>query len=251
MEITNLHITDGHANLGDMSCAPLLYFDFPGYEKRIADVRHWNDTWDTPIILGGGGILIHPFDYIYESKIPKMKKPIIFWGGGANTPTLENYPEWLSKASLVGVRDYGTSYPWVPCVSCMSPLFDDIPEPTQEMVVYDHWQFPVPIEGFQRMKNDCTDFERVIRFIASGETVFTSSYHGVYWGTLLKRKVLVSPFVSQSSRWLRMKYKPTFVRDGDEWKLSIRLARTYPEALTECREENHKFYSRVRDLISH
>jgi hypothetical protein len=251
MDIINLHITSyqNHDNIGDMRCAPLLYFDFPGRQKKITDVRLWDESWDAPIILGGGGILFPSLLHIYESKVPKAKQPVIFWGAGDNMPVPGDYPGWMDRIGLVGVRDHGTRHPWVPCASCMSPLFDNVPEPTREMVVYDHFQYPVPVEGFERMRNDCTDFDQVIRFLASGETLYTSSYHGVYWGVLLGRKVLLSPYLTRSTRWMRMKHKPSVVSEASRWKEAREAAQPYPGALGECREANLRFYDRALELL--
>jgi hypothetical protein len=255
MDIMNLHITsrysrDDHDNVGDAMCAPLLYFDFPGYGKKFGDVRAWSDEPDAPIILGGGGIIYHSLLGIYNTKIPKMRHPVIFWGGGDNMESVGPYPEWMSKIALTGVRDYGSELPWVPCASCMHPAFNDPPAPTKDMVVYDHWQWRVPIDGFDRMRNDCTDFEAVIKFLASGATIYTSSYHGIYWGALLGRKVILSPHLTRSTRWLRIKHKPTVVSEASRWREARDAARVYPEALSECRDSNTAFHKKVMDLLS-
>jgi exopolysaccharide biosynthesis predicted pyruvyltransferase EpsI len=80
----------------------------------------------------------------------------------------------------------------------MHPAFDKQIEPEHEIVVYENKQArPLKSHGFPHMSNEGATMEEAVKFIASGEIVVTSSYHGMYWAALLKRRILVVPFGSK------------------------------------------------------
>ena len=47
------------------------------------------------------------------------------------------------------------------------------------------------------MGNGSGDLNGALAFLASGETVITSTYHGAYWGLMLGRKVIVVPWATK------------------------------------------------------
>lgn len=79
-----------------------------------------------------------------------------------------------------------------------------------------------------------------------GETVITNRYHGVYWGTLLKKKVLL--YEPNCSRFLRFRHMPILF-DRTNWSEKMDQAQAYPDALDECRTANTEFAKEVRRLI--
>ena len=114
--------------------------------------------------------------------------------------------------------------------------------------------------------------EKVLDFLGSGETVLTSSYHGVYWATLLGRKVLAFPFSSKFytlkhkpnmypvELWLRKKksfierlnfrYKNKFYFPStNSWQSLLKDSQSYPESLEECRHKNQLYYSKVMEFM--
>jgi exopolysaccharide biosynthesis predicted pyruvyltransferase EpsI len=96
------------------------------------------------------------------------------------------------------------------------------------------------------MDNRERSFSRVIEFLASGEVIVTSSYHGAYWGTLLNRRIiLINAF---SSKFHGFKHQPPLASEGS-WKSKLAEARNYPEALAECRGANLRFSEKVRALL--
>jgi hypothetical protein len=74
----------------------------------------------------------------------------------------------------------------------MHPIFDDPGEAVHELVKYsavrrvDCSHGPEP-----HMTNVDGTIEESVRFLASGRSIITSSYHGAYWGMLLGRRVHV------------------------------------------------------------
>ena len=78
------------------------------------------------------------------------------------------------------------------------------------------------------------------------KVIVTSTYHGMFWGTLLQKKVvLVNAF---SSKFFTFRYPPSiFAGDLDA---AISHAKVYPQALEECQSANVDFYKLVNSLVS-
>ena len=211
-------------NIGDAVCAPCQYFDLGGIHLDLNE-NHPELTKDDTIIFGGGCIAVRAG--LYETKAKK-----ILWGAGYSQRGVgftDNLRHVNKGFALYGSRDIGEG-DWVGCPSCMSPLFDNAPEPTQDFVYYGHAEFN-PME----MNNDCMDFEKVLRYLSKGETIVTSSYHGMYWGYLLGRRVITRPFGSKFY--------------GLPWGISTDKGIVYKDALLEARESNINFYEKVKKIL--
>ncbi len=178
------------------------------------------------------------------------------WGLGNNmvTDTVTGFvpkaklswPTYADQFDLLGVRDYGSKYRWVPCASCLHPAFSiDIPT-AHEIVVYEHKRVPLNISGFPRMKNDGNRIDRSLEFLRSGELILTNSYHGAYWGHLLGQRVIAFPF---SAKFYGLKHALPLCKPG-EWKKYIDRAEAHPNALQECRQANISFFSDFERLVA-
>lgn len=282
-KIVNFHRMD--KNIGDLVSAPTLYFDFPGMEVKrteISDIDKQNIS-DENVIVGGGGLLSdYFFPYIKAAREKTKKGKLVAWGIGQQVDEGSwwkdyktfPYKRYLEGFDLVGVRDFNLGEPWVPCASCMHSAFDNPTAPEHEFVVFSHLSRQVPIQGWPTYGNDNSDFEDTIKFLSSGETVITSSYHGMYWALLLGRNVLVFPF---NSKFFSFKYPVTLYpsiwkqpagwkaalktllgkrssggyecKSVDGWRLLAGASRGFPDALSECREKNVEFYNKVLGLI--
>jgi len=288
--LTNYHVTD-LTNIGDLLSSPLRYFDFPGFDCQTLDIGKVDadNVVDSNIIIGGGGLLFERFlphiQDIYRTQINKNHiNKIILWGVGqqrygaaSRKPESFDYAPFVQKSHLVGIRDDGMDYIWVPCASCMHPAFDKLRKPEYEVVVFSHKKFQIDFPDMPKMTNLADDFEAVIDFLGSGETIITSSFHGAYWGTLLGRKVIAFPFSSKFftlrhqptlypvKKWSRVRWKlSVFGRvlysiehegdkltcDTQDWQQYLKEARAYPESLQECRDSNIQFYQRVMDILN-
>lgn len=192
-------------NLGDLVCSPCLYFD---YDADPYDVKHPVPQADA-YIFGGGEIA----NWMTLTPPPPGIK--IAWGIGGAAP--------LTDFTLIGSRDKDSPNYWVPCASCMSPLFDQTYPITVDIVTYTNTRNPVK-EG---RNNRCT-MEEAVRFLSSGETVVTDSYHGMYWASLLGKEVVLRGIKTNLPKFHQMK----------------------DATLTECREANVRFDAKVRDLLS-
>jgi len=190
------------------------------------------------------------------NSLDKSIGPRILWGAGYNSrekdkdPYYIDYPDYLNQFHLIGIRDWDTDYRWVPCASCMHPAFDEEYEIKNEVVWFEHKKrlidgkfldaLPAP-----RMLNTGQNLEQVIEFLGSAETVVTNSYHGVYWATLLNRKVVCVPW---GSKFNMFKHPPVMANERN-WVDMIERAVNYPKALKECRTANEEFYQDVIKLV--
>jgi hypothetical protein len=282
--LVNIHRIES-ANVGDLMSSPLRYFNFPT-NTQVIDIMNVNDTviFKNDILIGGGGLIARDFfaekmNYIAANK----KGKLISWGIGHNSyeglGKHLSYPDYLNVFDLHGIRDYDRGFNYVPCVSCMSSLFDRKYEVKHEIAIYSHgysqWKientsFPImtneilqqsqsrwqkkinnmleKYQGTQRWLDQhklLSNARKIIKFLGEADTIVTSSYHGMYWGILLNKKVLAIPF---STKFYTLKY-PVTICNTDNWQEKIKEARRYSEALEECREINRQFYEKVVNVI--
>lgn len=265
-KIINFHRTDCN-NIGDIICSPLLYYNFPSETEEVDIMQITGQKWleNADIIVGGGGLISCDFferrmKFIAENK----KSKAILWGAGHNDWQISDskftYPDYIKKFDLIGLRDYNQDldYEYVPCVSCKSHWFDIKYEVKFEFAIFGHGA-PIRVKEilevaskfdnpqFAFITNKGTDdaaFGKVIRVLGEAEVILTNSYHGMYWGILLEKKVLVFP---SSSKFYSLKYGAE-ICDASNWKLKLNQAKTYPEALEECRFLNDKFYEKSLEV---
>ncbi len=235
-------------NVGDAWCCPYDYLDF---EDAVAlDLGEPTPPCEA-VIYGGGKI----FGKLRRAMQPadRAARHRIAWGVGTRQSSPLSIWYYLSRRAmtLVGSRDWGdTRYDYAPCASCLSPLFDrDWPVRHKVVVYHHHWiaprmGFEIPT-GVPQFDNAAPGLEDAIAFLASGETVVTSSYHGVYWALLLGRKVLCVPF---SHKFYGFRIAPGYATPKD-WQARLPEARGSDEMLGLCREATGVFEAKVRNLI--
>ena len=267
--VLNVHRVDPN-NVGDYYCAPHHYFpelqskaiDIGGMRKTNVSLRRlWAEAIRShDLIIGGGGLLNIPHFAqqlkLFETLGSRGKKTVL-WGPGHNDPAWAQfkvpaqYKVDLDKFGLVGLRDYSAPGQWVPCVSCMHPIFNQSIEPTHEYGV---------LMGKKSAQNkdrqallsqvpyshNATDLNEMVRFIGSCDTLVTDSYHAMYWGLLMQRKVLVIP---TTTKFLDFKY-PVPVTHFESFKQDLNKAITYDGLLEECRSINQDFAKKVFDFLS-
>ena len=95
------------------------------------------------------------------------------------------------------------------------------------------------------MNNKNQNPQSVIDFIAKGETVVTSSYHGVYWAQLLGRKVVCIPY---NRKFSTFQYIPVTASENS-WKSMIKRAHRTESLLEEYRDINIRFAKQVAELM--
>lgn len=189
--------------------------------------------------------------------LDKSIGPRILWGAGYNSREDQidsftvNYSDYLNSFHLVGIRDYDVGHRWVPCASCMHPAFDKEYEIRNKVVWFEHKKRLVDNKTFDlmpapRMMNTGQNMEQIIEFLGSAETVVTNSYHGVYWASLLGRKVVCIPW---GSKFNMFKHPPTMATMRN-WPEMIDEAKENTKALKECRKANISFYEDVKKLLN-
>ena len=244
-------------NTGDLESTPIRYFDSLCQFKEIdwwdMDVNGYKFLKSKDTVLFGGGLLneLDLKKFFFRNTICKK----IAWGIGLLQS--QKYEYLFSAFDLIGLRDFNRpeidnkKVFYVPCVSCMSQLFDNKHEQKYRLCFYAH-KLKTPsdiIEKFKEKNIPILDneapFEEVIPFLAQSEYVITNSYHGTYWATLLGKKVLCVPF---NDKFYGFKYAPIYTT-FDTYETDKDKAIYYPRALNEAREINLAFYEKVKKII--
>lgn len=195
-----VHIRD-EKNTGDMASCPADYFDIPGR------VYNYSDDLPNGVTVFGGGTMVNWLN----SRPVLPNGPLVLWGAGSSRHgKTEPWPD-PEGFELIGTREWTPEREkagrWAPCVSCMSPLFDEEYEITRERVAFVNasvgirlrypavYDLDVPL-----MAND-QPMADIISFLGSAETVVTNSYHGMAWASWLGRKVEVHGYSSKFHRF--------------------------------------------------
>jgi hypothetical protein len=225
MTVLSLSLRDDR-NIGDARCSPHWYFAIPGDHLPLNSDDH--PAADV-IIFGGGAIAGRASKY----QTPAKK---IAWGVGSTRRGVMGPPpdHDVRGFELYGSRDYGHG-DWVPCASCMAPEFDNVPDPVTPFAMYGHAQ----LSPMRWMNNDCMDFARVIAHLATGETVVTSSYHGMYWSLLMGRRVVARPF---GAKFFGLPWR-------GEWDGRDLVFESDRSRLDEARSANRAFWERGKRYV--
>ena len=240
-------------NAGDFASCPAQWFDFPTHRVQNYDEPIGNAK---AVVYGGGTMM----NWLQDRELPPI--PCITWGigssrhGGFTEPwpdpggfALTGLREWSQREWNPGTEeDEG----WTPCASCMSPLFDGTWPIKHEAVLFVNAspsiksRYPVAVGGLPVMEND-RPMAEIVAFLASAEVVITDSYHGIFWATLLRRRVVALPY---SSKFYGFRHPPAYSRDrGLDWRDAAKEALVYPAALAECRAASLAFYERVMGVL--
>jgi len=244
-----------YRNVGDLCCNPSRYFDLGSVKSQ--HFKKLNDEIEgNPAIIGGGGLLHKKFMPIFIKLLAQTPSLAVMWGVGHNTSTMtkvqdyEYYPEFIKDFDLVGIRDYipGKEDLYVPCVSCMHPAFDKKYYSKHETVYFVHATKMRKQQPSQKnmMLNSEMNFDQVIEFLGSGDTVVTNSYHGAYWSMLLGKKVAVLPW---SVKFDHFKYQPCKISTWNNIKEIQRAYQVDADYLTECRNLNRNFYEKFLRIV--
>ena len=245
-------------NVGDWWSPPFRYFPFkPGLAMDIINPRNNFAQTDT-IIIGGGGLGRKSFrPFLNQIKKSNVKKTIL-WGAGVDTfmdiknllrhEKVDLYGDYFNFIDEVGIRVYSSpqQYNYVPCVSCMSNLFFKYRtiKPNHLLGYYFHKDVPFEKTFEKEVSPTATNvgnnLEEKLKFLSNSEYIVTNSYHGVYWATLLERKVICIPF---KTGLMSFKYPPAYSFDGHVTSETLNNATCYPDSLEEARKLNVNFYS--------
>ena len=181
--------------------------------------------------------------------------PRFIWGAGHNGSAEAEFlkirwPKAFSKFNLIGLRDYDPSskFHWVPCASCMHPAFDKTYEIKNDIIWYEHKKQLIKDFGkdvIPRFVNTGDNMDQTIELLGSANIILTNSYHGAYWGTLLKKKVILVGG-HWSSKFKFMKYPPVILNKKEDWHDYVDTAPIYENALEDCREANRTYWNLIK-----
>lgn len=260
---------------GDNSSNPLRYFQLG--QSQILSMNLHIERTDTgisratqardqadAIIIGGGSPINHPHLEADMEFWTKASVPMVLWGAGREgndafalgdkLPELEEYHQ-LRSFALIGLRDSGAGFNWVPCASCMHPLFSQKHNRSKGVVfAFQHALRNDPDKlASATIKQpdalisfDDSPLADQIGILSQAETVVTNSYEAAYWSTLLGKRVIA---VGGGTSMRMLKHAPAMA-DMSTWRNALDLAVSYPDALEECRETNIRFGKRVARLAS-
>ncbi len=238
-------------NIGDRSCSPYDAFWKDDSGATAMDFSEPTPSGVRAVIFGGGQIMRGIEKRLGEND--RLSPLLVSWGVGTRHRVLSYlvYRRGFRSMDLVGSRDWGDRrFTFVPCASCMSPLFDAPAPPEHEVVMFLHrWKtdkdsIDIPT-GYPVAYNDVATMQDAIRHIGSGATVVSNSYHGVYWALLLGRRVLCLPF---SNKFMHYRNPPGY-STPDDWTKSLKRAKASTEMLGLCREANLGFARIVKSRL--
>lgn len=252
-------------NAGDWWSRPSHYYPINETEIiDISDVASYRHLEGKVVVLGGGGLLgkLH-WDHSLKSLVERNK--VLLWGAGLNFTPLgkkqnagqvsAKLPDFMDKFVGVGLRDYGLGYDWVPCASCMhDEVFgvQDIAQ-TKDVLVVQHKKIKMKNESLKkyrklRMGQEAGNLKSILTEIKRHSTIITNSYHGAYWGTILKRKVIVQPW---GTKFNHLKWKVPFLNeDFSNLEYCMDTATVYPHAWEEALHANHQFWLKNKLLVA-
>lgn len=261
-----IFVNTGGNNAGDKYCCPnRYYFDNSKFLQIRGFKGHTEKNNGNIYIIGGGGILNTSYSYNKMYKGLNMFHKYILWGAGVNKVIPENIghklvpnckdPQMdnLEKFTLIGRRDYGDFVgEYVPCVSCKLEGLQKKYTIKRKIGVVKHMSQhrigSLESESLSMLlgaKHGAPSIDHLLEFIGSSEIIVTSAYHGMYWATLMGKRVIIQQ--PCSNKFLYFKYKP-IVYSGN-LEEDIEKTQTYPNSLQECIELNDKFYDKVLNIL--
>jgi len=233
-----------------------LVFESPDVQQLQ---RMFSDSWTlcNPIYQDLYSQFNQRYHALIEEYLNRMKPttaPRFIWGAGHNgSPEMDfikiRWPKVFAKFKLIGIRDFNpaSKFHWAPCASCMHPAFDKTYEIKNDIIWFEHKKQLIKDFGtdpIPRFINSGDNIEQTIELLGSANTILTNSYHGAYWGTLLKKKVIVVGG-AWSSKFNFMKYPPVILGKKDSWKDAVETAPIYENALDDCRHATKEYWNLI------
>lgn len=186
-------------------------------------------------------------------KLDVSSAPRFIWGAGHNGEVTKKnknkfeYSDWLAEFDRVGVRDWGQDLPWTPCASCMHPALRKTYSIKNDVIWFEHKKQLIKDFGndvIPRFVNSGDNVEQTIELLGSANIILTNSYHGAYWGTLLKKKVIVVS--AWSSKFYAMKHMPRILEKGETWKEVVEDITVDLDALAECAVATETYWNEIK-----
>jgi hypothetical protein len=192
----------------------------------------------------------------YIDKLNTYKSPRFFWGGGYNgdynkkSKTNFEWPDWIVEFDKVGVRDWNQTLPWAPCASCMHPALRKSYTIKNDVIFFEHKKQLLKdfgTESIPRFINSGSNIEQTIELLGSANIILTNSYHGAYWGTLLKKRVIVVG--AWGAKFHAMKHPAYLLEKNEHWKDGVAQAQIHADALSECIAKTEEYWNSIKDQL--
>lgn len=253
-------------NAGDWWSLPARYF--PLRNDGVHDIlsNEKCEQFSGIAVLGGGGIGRPFFDKHIKQLLRQDRDfKVIIWGVGEDCFEDRNsvisdsgsyFTGIFDSADLIGSRVAceRSGYRYAPCASCMHHLFFPGRErkPTKKIGLYSHKRVVINHELLGISREDCfdnsgDDIARKLEFLSQYEFIVTNTYHGVFWATLLGRKVICFPFKSGLYSFLD---RPTYAQAVKLDSELLDAAISYPDSLERARAASVAFYAEVAALFN-
>lgn len=217
-------------NVGDILSGPSRYWDWgPHAVVDICDTAAIQAIEPgSRLVIGGGGLLMPWFDPHRERLLARSPAKVAWWGVGERRiqDVAGGYvpaeaaagiaPGEFPASHLVGLRSLEPGYRHVPCASCK--FVDGFVRQRgwtegAGTAVFEHVAVPLARDlDHPRMTNVGCRPEDALSFIAGCRVLVTNSYHGMYWGCLLAKRVICVPF---SSGLYRHPWRVDYVRPAE------------------------------------
>lgn len=218
------------ANVGDLLAGPWRYWDWGPHDVvDICDAAAIAAIGpDDGVVIGGGGLFMPWFDEHRARLLDRRPAAVAWWGvgerrvqdvAGGYLPEEAAGPGLaaadFSPAHLAGTRSPVAGLPHVPCASCKFVEAFVAERGWSEgsgVGIFEHVAVPVArrLDHPRLVNTRCSPLE-ALAFIARHRVLVTNSYHGMYWGSLLGRRVVCVPF---SSGHYRFPWPVTYASPG-------------------------------------
>ena len=223
--------------------------------------RLWTQSWN--LSNPQYNELYKEFNIKYQDLISSTMEKIspistlrYVWGAGHNNSNNVEFdtiqwPKALSRYKHVGIGDYSETsrFTWVPCASCMHPALTKTYAIKNDVIWFEHKKQMIKDFGndpIPRFINSGSNIDQTIELLGSANTILTNSYHGAYWGTLLKKQVIVVGG-AWSSKFKFFKHQPIVLGKKENWHDYRESAPIYENALDECRTSTQLFWQNIQD----
>lgn len=221
----------------------------------------WNQRWDvtSPSNRSINEEFLSKYkDLIkeYMDKLDQAKSPRYFWGGGYNGEYSKKikanfeWPGFMVEFDKVGVRDWGQSLPWTPCASCMHPGLRKKYSIKNDVVFFEHKKQLLKdfgTDSIPRFINSGSNVDQTIELLGSANIILTNSYHGAYWGVLLKKKVIVVG--AWGAKFYALKHAPHILDKNEAWQSAVDQIQICDTALDECVSANEAFWNSIKHTL--
>ena len=259
---------DFKGNVGDYWASPTHYYDFPfDYERvqfvhvcnNVRDNSDWDGVKDSIVIIGGGGLIVTTENYLQHGLENLIKNnKCILWGIGSNTTVHDERMSWefIKDKNIImsGIRDtvHGVNVNYVPCVSSKHKVFDkyiDNKVKGEGIGILEHVDYNVPIEGIDKIKNNCS-IEELIDFIESKEYLISTTYHGLFWSQLLGKKVCYfNEDKDINSKFINLRNR-VHICNRHNYEVMVKNSSNVDGLIKESRFLNDMFYKKLIKLVN-